>query len=260
MIFPFTHNLPSLLCLICSIIHLHLNQKKGKGNRNRKGGRTSKLIPPPHFFLKLKTNQNSRKTISTSNPLAFSFHSGGPVTDGETDTHPHPHTRGAEPEAVRAGFCCRRCPVAQLCPALCNPTHSSVPGFPVLHHLPEFAQVHVHWVGDATQPSHPLSPSSPPALNLSQHQGLFQWVGSSHQVVKVSELQLNEVSFSLEFYKPTHSLFALYPILTFTPTWKQTFLSLLCLSGHGTTGLVQEANTSGYVGTVRSTKTEVWTI
>ena len=55
----------------------------------------------------------------------------------------------------------------------------STPGFPVLHYLPEFAQTHVHWVGDAIQPSHPLSSPSPPALSLSQHQGLFQWVSSS---------------------------------------------------------------------------------
>ena len=59
-----------------------------------------------------------------------------------------------------------------------------MPGFPVLLYFPEFAQTHIHWVGDAIQPSHPLSPTSPPALNLSQHQGLFQWVGSSHQVAK----------------------------------------------------------------------------
>ena len=57
----------------------------------------------------------------------------------------------------------------------------STPGSPVLHYLPEFAQTHIHWVGDAIQPSRPLSPHSPPALNLSQHQGLFQEVGSSHQ-------------------------------------------------------------------------------
>ena len=64
---------------------------------------------------------------------------------------------------------------------LCDPLDCSLPGFPVLHHLPEFAQTHVHWVGDVIQPSHPLSSPSPPALNLSQHQGLFQWVSSSHQ-------------------------------------------------------------------------------
>ena len=61
----------------------------------------------------------------------------------------------------------------------------SMPGFPVHHHLMEFAQTHVHQVSDAIQPSHPLSSPSPPAFNLSQHQGLFQWVSSSHQVAKV---------------------------------------------------------------------------
>ena len=70
--------------------------------------------------------------------------------------------------------------VAKSCPILCNPMNCGTPGFPVLHYLPEFAQTHVHWVGDATQLSHPLSPTSPLALNLSQHQGLFQWVGYLH--------------------------------------------------------------------------------
>ena len=65
-----------------------------------------------------------------------------------------------------------------------------MPGFPILHYLPEFAQTHVHWVSDAIQPSHPLSLPSPPALSLFQHQGLFQWVDSLHQVAKVLELQL----------------------------------------------------------------------
>ena len=72
----------------------------------------------------------------------------------------------------------------------------SMPGFPDLHYLPEFAQTHVHWVGDAIQPSHPLSPPFPPVFNLSQHQGLFQWVGSLNQVAKglgasVSVLPMN---------------------------------------------------------------------
>ena len=84
-------------------------------------------------------------------------------------------------------ICC--CLVAQLCPTLCNPMDCSRPGFPVLHYLLEFAQTHVCWVSDAIQPSHLLSSPSPPALNLSQHQGFFQWVGSLHQVAKVLELQ-----------------------------------------------------------------------
>ena len=68
--------------------------------------------------------------------------------------------------------CC--CSVALLCPTLCNPMDCSTSSFPVLHHLPELAQTHVHGVNDSIQLSHPLSPPSPPALNLSQHQGLFQ--------------------------------------------------------------------------------------
>ena len=72
----------------------------------------------------------------------------------------------------------------------------NTPGFPVHHQLPELAQTHVHWVSDAIQPSHPLSSPSPPALNLSQHQGLFQWVSSSHQVAKVLEFQLQHQSFN----------------------------------------------------------------
>ena len=64
--------------------------------------------------------------------------------------------------------------VTQSCPTLCDPTNRSTPGLPVHHHLPEFTQTHVHRVCDAIQPSHPLSSPSPPALNLSQHQCLFQ--------------------------------------------------------------------------------------
>ena len=83
----------------------------------------------------------------------------------------------------------------QLCPTLGDPMDCSMPGFPVLHYLPELAQTHVHWVDDAIKPSHPLSSPSPPAFNLSQHQGLFQWVNSSHEVAKVLELQLQYHSF-----------------------------------------------------------------
>ena len=85
--------------------------------------------------------------------------------------------------------------VAQSCPTLCDPMNCSTPGLPVHHQLPESTQTHVLWVGDAIQPSHPLSSPSPPALNLSQHHGLFQWVSSSHQVAKVLEFQLQHQSF-----------------------------------------------------------------
>ena len=73
---------------------------------------------------------------------------------------------------------------------LCDPMNHSTPGLPVHHHLPEFTQTHVHQVGDAIQPSHPLSSPSPPAPNLSQHQSLFQLVSSSREVSKVLEFQL----------------------------------------------------------------------
>ena len=85
-------------------------------------------------------------------------------------------------------ICCH-CSVTQSCPTRCNPVDCSMTGFPVLHHLLEFAQTHVHWINDAIQSFHPLSSPPPSALNLSQHQGLLQWVGSSHQVAKVLQLQ-----------------------------------------------------------------------
>ena len=75
--------------------------------------------------------------------------------------------------------------VAQSCPTLCDPMNCSTPGLPVHHQLLEFTQTHVHRVGDAIQPSHPLSSPSLPALNPSQHQSLFQRVNSSHEVAKV---------------------------------------------------------------------------
>ena len=89
--------------------------------------------------------------------------------------------------AIQVPFCCS---VTQSCPPLCEPMDCLMPGFPILHCLPELAQTHVHCTDDAIQPSHPPSSPSPPALNLPQHQGLFQWVRSSHQVAKGLELQL----------------------------------------------------------------------
>ena len=81
--------------------------------------------------------------------------------------------------------------VAPSCPTPYDPMNCSRPGLPVHQQLPEFTQTHVHWVGDAIQPSHPLSSPSPPAPNPSQHQSLFQWVNSSHEVAKVLEFCFN---------------------------------------------------------------------
>ena len=85
--------------------------------------------------------------------------------------------------------------VTQSCLTLCDTMNCSMPGLPVCHQFPEFTQTHVHWVGDAIQPSHPLSSTSPSALNLSQNQGLSKWISCLHQVAKVLEFQLQHQSF-----------------------------------------------------------------
>ena len=88
------------------------------------------------------------------------------------------------------------CSVVRLCLILWDPMDCSTPGFPVLHHFLELAQTHVYWISDAIQPPHPLSSPYPPAFSLSQHQGLFKWVSSLHQMAKVLELQLQHLSFN----------------------------------------------------------------
>ena len=85
--------------------------------------------------------------------------------------------------------------VAQSCLTLCDPMNHSTPGVPVHHKLPEFTQTHAHRVGDAIQPSHPLSNPSPPAPNPSHYRGLFQRIHSMHEVTKVLEVQLQHHSF-----------------------------------------------------------------
>ena len=89
-------------------------------------------------------------------------------------------------------LCC--CSVTQSCLTLCDPMDYTTPGLPVPHPLHKFSQVNIHCIGDAIQPSHPLMLSSPSALNLSLHQGLFQRVGCSHQMTKILEFQLQHQS------------------------------------------------------------------
>ena len=117
--------------------------------------------------------------------------------------------------------------VAQLYPTLCNPMDCSMPGLPVHYQLPEFTQTHVHWIGDAIQPSHPLSSPSPPTFNLSQHQGLFRWVSSSHLVAKVLEFQLQH---QLQLCPLTNLNFMFYCFISFT------YLFLAMLGLHCCTG------------------------
>jgi len=89
--------------------------------------------------------------------------------------------------------------VTQSCPTLCDPMDCSTPGFPVHHQLLELIQTHVHWVSDAIQPSHPLSPPSPPVFNLSQHRSLFKWGSSLHQLAKILKIQHQHQSFQWIF-------------------------------------------------------------
>ena len=97
-------------------------------------------------------------------------------------------------------YCC--CSVTKWCPTLWDPMNCSTPSIPVLHYLPEFAQTRVHWVGDAIQQSHPLSPPSPPAFTLSLYQGLLEWVSCSHQVAKVFELQHQSLQWIVKSWHP----------------------------------------------------------
>ena len=109
--------------------------------------------------------------------------------------------------------------VAQSRPTLCDPVNRSSPGLPVHHQLPEFTQTHVHWVGDAIPPSHRLLSPSPPALNLSQHQGLFKWVSSSHQVAKVLEFQLQHQSFQFREQIPIYTQLVNLGLWNPPPLW-----------------------------------------
>ena len=101
--------------------------------------------------------------------------------------------------AIEVGQCTVITSVAHLYPTVCNPINCSTPGLAVHHQLLEFTHTHVHWVSDDIQPSHSLSPTSPPAFNLCQHQGHFKWVSPSHQLAKVLEFQLQHQSFQRRF-------------------------------------------------------------
>ena len=110
--------------------------------------------------------------------------------------------------------------VAQSCLTLCDPMDSSTPGFPVHHQLLEFTQTYAHRVSDAIQPSHPLSSPSPPVFNLSQHQGLFQWVSSSHQVAKVLGVSASAsvLSMNIQDWFPLGCMKRCYCIWTVLPS------------------------------------------
>ena len=125
------------------------------------------------------------------------------------------------PWSTRKRCCC--CSAAQACPTLCDPMDCSTPGFPVLHCLPEFAQTHVHWVSDASNP-HPLTPPSPPALNLSQHQGLLQCQLYALGGLNLSISPSNEYSGLISFRINWFDLLAVQGTLfSSTTVWKHLF-------------------------------------
>ena len=134
-------------------------------------------VPPQSFWLHWSLLQNFKSSVE--NTVASNHYSLSHFLGNEKSGCP---------------FVCL-CSVAQLCPTLFDPMNCSTPGFPVHHQLLGLTQTHIHWVSDAIQPSHPLSSPSPPAPNPSQHQSLFQWVNSSHEVAKVLEFQLQHHSF-----------------------------------------------------------------
>ena len=125
-------------------------------------------------------------------------------------------------------ICC--CLASQSCPTLCDTMDCNTPGFPVLHYLPEFAQTHVRWVGVAIQPSHPLLPPSPPALHLSQHQGLWLFASGGQSIgalASASSLPMNiQGWFPLELTSLISLLSkGLSRVFTSTIIWKHQFFS-----------------------------------
>ena len=147
-----------------------------------------------------------------------------------------------------------------------QPTDCSMPGFPVHHQLPELAQTHVHWVSDAIQPSQPLLSTSPPAFNLSQHQGLLQWVSSSHQVAKVLEFSFsispsNEYSGLVSFRMDWLDLLAVQETLKSllqhhsskaSILWRSAFFILQLSYPYVTTGKTIASTRWTFVGKVTS--------
>ena len=164
------------------------------------------------------------------------------------------------------------CSVAQSCPTLCNRMGCGMPVFPVPHHLPEFAQVHVHCIGDAIQPSHPLVPSSPSALNLSQHQGLFpmSWLFISGDQNSGASASASVLPMNIQSWFPlglTDLIFlsrGLSGVFSSTTVWRHQFFGALPLYGpaltaicdhwedhnHDYMDLCQQSNVSAFQHTV----------
>ena len=139
----------------------------------------------PYLILETEVNINSDKSCWLYGPLTW-WNENGSYTSAVF----LPKTQNPSIIMKELSHSVQFSSVAQSCPTLCDLMNCSTPGLPVHHQLPEFTQTHVHRISDAIQPSHPLSSPSLPAPNPYQHQSLFQWVNSSHEVTKVLEFQL----------------------------------------------------------------------
>ena len=152
------------------------------------------------------------------------------------------------------------CSVAKSCLTLCDPMDCSMSGFPVHQYLPDFVQPCVHWIDIVIQQSHPLALSSPAAFSLSQHQGFFQWVGSSYHVAKVLELQLQHQSFQIIQDCFPLGLSALISLLSkgltrvfsSTTVWKHQFFMVQLSHPYITTGKTIALTVCIFVGKVMS--------
>ena len=143
--------------------------------------------------------------------------------------------------------------VSQSCPTCCDPMNRSTPGLPVHHQLPEFTQTYIHWVGDAIQPSHPLSSPSPPAPNPSQHQSLFKWVNSSHEVAKVLEFQLQHHSWlDLLAVQGTLKSLLQHHSSKASILWRSAFFTVQLSHPYMTTGKTTALTRGTFVGKVLS--------
>ena len=159
-----------------------------------------KIIKKKQFVKRIKTREFWLALGRRFQDLCFwFFFSLSPMTAALEAAQEVPNSMTNDKETPSANpieYCCL---VAKLCLTLYDPMDCSTPRQASLSYLPEFVQTHVHWVSEGIQSSHPLSPTSPPAFSFSQHQDLFQWVSSSHQVVKVLDLQLQHQSFQWIF-------------------------------------------------------------
>ena len=187
--------------------NLYLFIKQNRENKKEKNDndfsttntmKVTEIVKNKTVSCMFQDNFFSKKNIKIKREWAINCILSVPPLLKKTEKKKEQSSKGSWQNKAVSSDICFCCSVSKSCPTLGDPMNRSTSGFPVLHCLPELAQTHAHWVSEAIQPSHPLLPPSP-AHTLSQHQGLFQWVASSHQVSKVLALQLQHQSFQWIF-------------------------------------------------------------